>query len=199
MEARYRKEYSLEEYHRRFIPEPAKAPVSGSAKATYETSGFWILCASVRQGTGGDLERLWNEFPEYDCATIIPSPSEFALQLGKDFGSQYVEDAIRTDVIGIVRQARIAQAFVEARAPAPKVVVDVRHGQVVYDDNPADLIERYPPQFQGMVLPFVKRRIFAGQEEYRFTVSLGGEPKRRRICVDVSVELRSLVHTSPRT
>ena len=198
MEARYQKEYSLEEYHRRFIPELANAPVTGSAKATYETSGLWILSTSVRPETGGDLERLWNEFQEYDYATIIPSPSEFALQLGKDFGSQYGEGAIRTNVIGIVRQARIAQAFVEAGAPAPEVVVDVRHGQVVYDDNPADLIELYPPQFQGMVLPFVKRKVFEGQEEYRFTVSLGGEPKRQRICVDVSDELRSLAHTSLR-
>ena len=104
MEARYQKEYDLKDYHRKFIPELANAPVSGSARLTYGTRGFWILCTSVKPEKGGDLERLWNEFREYDCATIIPSPSEFALQLGKDFGRQRGGDPIRTNAAQIVRQ-----------------------------------------------------------------------------------------------
>lgn len=198
MEARYEKKYSLEEFHSKFRPELANAPVPGSARLTYGTSGFWILCTSVEPDSSRDYERLWKAFPQYDCAIIIANPSEFALQLGKDFGSQYGEDAIHTNAIGILRQAKIAQPFIETGAPVPDAVVTVRHGQVVYDDEPASIIERYPPQFQGMVLPFVKRRTFADQKEYRFTVSLGGEPKRQRICVGVSDELRSLVHSRPR-
>ena len=76
-------------------------------------------------------------------------------------------------------------------------MVDVRHGQVVYSDETADLIESYPSHFQGMVLPFVKRTKFAGEKEYRFTVSLGSELKRQRVCVDVSEELRKLVAPYP--
>ena len=88
--------------------------------------------------------------------------------------------------------AKIAHRFIEAGAPAPEAVVVVRHGRVVYVDEAADLIERYPPELQSTVLPFVKRTRFAGQKEYRFTVSLGGELKRQRVCVDVSDELRDL-------
>ena len=193
MEARYQKRYELDEFHRRFAPAPVNAPVTGSAELTYGTGGFWPLCTSVEPETSRDFERLQKEFSEYDCATTISDPSALALQLGKDFGSRHGEEAVPANAYGILRLAKIARGFLGAGVPVPEAVVDVRHGQVVYSDEAADLIESYPSQVQGMVLPFVKRTKFAGEKEYRFTVSLGGEPKKQRVCVDVSEELRSLV------
>ena len=198
MEARFQKELELKEFHRRFVPQLTNAPVAGSARLTYRTDGFWILCTSLEPETSCGFERLRSEFPEYDCATIIPDPSRFALQLGRDFGNQHGEDAILANAIAILRMAKIAHGFIEAGAPVPEVVVVVRHGRVVYVDEAADLIERYPPELQSTVLPFVKLPRFSDQKEYRCTVSLGGEPKRQRICVGVSDELRSLVHSRPR-
>ena len=192
MEARFQKELDLKEFHRRFAPQLTDAPVIGSARLTYGTDGCWILCTSLEPETSRGFERLWSEFPEYDCATIIPDPSRFALQLGRDFGNQHGEDAIRANGITILRMEKIAHAFIEAGVPVPEAVVVVRHGLVVYVDEAADLIERYPPEVQSTVLPFVKRPLFADQNEYRFTVSLGGEPKRQRVCVDVSDEMRGL-------
>ncbi len=193
MEARFQKELDLKEFHRRFAPQLTDAPVIGSARLTYGTDGCWILCTSLEPQRSRGFERLWSEFPEYDCATIVPDPSRFALQLGRDFGNQHGEDAIRANVITILRMAKIAHGFIEAGAPVPEAVVVVRHGQVVYVDEAADLIERYPPEPQSTVIPFIKRPQFADQNEYRFTVSLGGEPKRERVCVDVSDELRGLI------
>ena len=192
MEARFQKEFELKEFHRRFVPQLTNAPVTGSARLTCGTDGSWILCTSLEPETSIGFEKLWSEFPEYDCATIIPDPSGFALQLGWEFGNQHGEDTIRVDAISILRVAKIAHRFIEAGAPAPEAVVVVRHGRVIYVDEFADLIERYPPELQSAVLPFAKRRGFADQQEYRFTVPLGGEPKRQRISVDVSDELRDL-------
>ena len=192
MEARFQKALEIKEFHRRFVPQLTNAPVTGSARLIYGTDGFWILCTSLEPEASIGFERLWGEFPEYDCATIIPDPSGFALQLGRDFGNQHGEDAIRVDAIAILRLAKIAHSFIEAGTPAPEAVVVVRHGRVVYVDEAADLIERYPSELQSTVLPFVKRTRFADQKEYRFTVSLGGDPKRQRVWVDVSDELRDL-------
>lgn len=193
MEARYQKRYDLDAIHRRFAPALVNSSLSGSAQLTYGTGGFWILCTSVEPETSQDFERLRREFAQYDCATIIPDPSEFALQLGKDFEQQHGDEAVRSDAVAILRLAKIAQGFIKAGAPVPEAVVYVRHGHVVYSDEPADIIECYPERFRSVVLPFVKRTKFAEEKEYRFTVSLGGEPKRQRIWVDVSDKLRCLV------
>ena len=193
MEALFQKELELKKYHHRFVPQLTNAPLTGSARLTYSTNGFWIPCTSLGPEINIGFERLWSEFPEYDCATIIPDPSGFALQLGRDFGNQYGDGSIRVDAVAILRAAKIVHPFIEAGAPAPEDVVVVRHGRVAYVDKAVELIERYPPELQSTVLPFVKRTGFVEQKEYRFTVSLGGEPKRQRICVDVSNELRGLV------
>jgi len=193
MEARYQKRYDLGEFHRRFAPAMADVPVSGSAQLTYGTARFWMLCTSVEPDTSQDFESLRREFPKYNQATMIPEPSKFALQLGKDFGRRHGQEAVRSDGMAILRLSDFARALIDAGAPVPTAVVDVRHGHVVYSDEPADIIERYPVQFRGMALPFVKRTKFAGEKEYRFTVSVGGEPKRQRVCIEVSDKLRCLV------
>ncbi len=189
----YQKQHDFSEFHRRFVPALADAQVPGSVQVTYGVDGFWMLCTSVEPGTSAAFERLRRDFAAYDCATVIPDPSEFALQLGKDFGLRHGEDAVRSDAMAMVHLATIAAGFRKAGAPVPETVVDVRHGQVVYSGEPSEVVERYPEHYRAMVLPFVKRMKFAGEREYRFTVSLGSEPKRQRICVEVSDKLRRLV------
>ena len=193
MQARYKRQYDIDEFHRKFVPSLADAQVSGSAQVTYDIGGFWMLCTSVEPGTNAEFERLRKEFVEYDCATVILDPSEFALQFGKDFGLRHGEEAVRSDAMAMVHLAKIAVGFIKAGVPVPEAVVDVRHGQVVYSDKPSVVVERYPQRYRGMTLPFVKRMKFAGEREYRFTLSLGSEPKRQRISVDVSDNLRCLV------
>jgi len=198
MEARYKKGYGIDEFHHEFVPSLAAAQVSGSAQVTYEIGDFWMLCTSVEPSTGAEFKMLRREFAKYDCATIIPYPSDFALQLGKDFGRQHGEEAVRRDGLAILHVAKIAIGFLKAGAPVPETVVDIHHGQVVYSDEPSEVVECYPERFRGLVLPFVKRRKFEGEREYRFTVSLGSEPKRQRICVDLSDNLRGLVAPYPK-
>lgn len=186
MEARHQKNYDIDEFHRRFASELADGRVSGSVQLTCGNGGLRMLCTSVEPGTGAEFETLRKELAVYDCATVIPDPSEFTLPLVKDFGLQHGEEAVRSNAMAMVHLARIAVGFIKAGAPVPEAVVDVRHGQVVYSDEPSEVLERYPQHNRAMVLPFVKRMKFAGEREYRFTLSLGSEPKRQRIAKEAT-------------
>ncbi len=42
------------------------------------------------------------------------------------------------------------------------------------------------------MIPFVKRRTYAGQQEYRFVVEVIGEPKEMEFLMEITDELRSL-------
>ena len=141
------------EFHRRFVPALVDTPVTGSAKATYGIGGFWMLCTSVEPRTGAEFERLQGEFADYDCATVIPGTSEFALQLGKVFGLRHGEEAVRSDAVAMVRLAKMSVGLIKAGAPIPEAVVDVRHGPVVYSDEPSQVLERYAERYRAMVLP----------------------------------------------
>ena len=45
---------------------------------------------------------------------------------------------------------------------------------------------------RAMVMPFVKRDQFSHQKEYRFTVSIRGEPKEPKFFLPISTGLRHL-------
>ena len=73
-----------------------------------------------------------------------------------------------------------------------KTIITVHHGPVIYDDQPATVINCIPELQRGRALPFFKGTRFAGQREYRFVVLAGGEPNDEKLCVPVSHELRDL-------
>lgn len=61
---------------------------SVTAMVTWARSDFLMLYTpGAPEGPG--LGGLRKQFPAYDCATLIPDPSAFALQLDKDIGKQF--------------------------------------------------------------------------------------------------------------
>ena len=111
-----------------------------------------------------DETRRASVCPDYDAATLVEDPSRFARQLGSDFGNS------------------VQSSDVKAPGPTwwmtmPQVFVD--HGPVVYTESSSVVIERFPSESRELIMPFVKRRRFADQREYRFVISiLGlGDPK----------------------
>ena len=119
--------------------------------------------------------------PGYDAATLIAEPSQFAKQLGIDFGN-----ALRPDDLehpGPTWWALLRQVFVD-------------HGPVVYTESPSDVIETFPRPSWGHVAPFVKRTHFSGQKEYRFVISVGGlgGPKESGLDLVATEKLRALAH-----
>ena len=68
----------------------------------------------------------------------------------------------------------------------------VTHGPVAYTDDAEPLIEPVPLLHRGAAVPFVKRLGYAHQREYRFTVSVIGEPDQETLLVPTTPELREL-------
>lgn len=66
-------------------------------------SDFLMFRTSVAP-EGSGLDDLRSRFPDYDCATLIPDPSAFAMQLGKDFGRQLNMKNLRLNAFDTKRQ-----------------------------------------------------------------------------------------------
>ena len=165
---------------------------SGIAEMTYRSEPSWMFCGSIRPETDWELEGMCRElrrahFPDYDCVTTISNPSEFARQLGIDVGS------VNHASVKLNQLEYWKRQLLRLRRDPFRRVVFVHHGPVIYRDTPYSFIERFSENERGLVAQFVKRTKFAGQREYRFIVSIGGEPTDQALLLDVSDALRSLV------
>ena len=179
-------------------PEPGFEHVS--TKVTWATTDFLMFCASViSEGRG--LEDLLSEFPDYDCATIIPDPSAFAMQLGKEVGRQFDRENVRLNGVDRIKQMMLPPVEITTQGCVIRkrldTVIQVSHGPVIYCDPPEDIINRFPLGVRGAVVPFVKRAEFAGQREYRFVLNIIGEPEEAELLMEITDELRSLCYPRP--
>ena len=124
-----------------------------SIHATYK-GDCWIFCTSVAPTSAMGIKRLRSRIcPDYDGSTLIEDPSSFAKQLGVDFGNAFNE--------GYVKHPRPGRWMFT-------LLVFVDHGPVVYADSTSAIIEEFPMESRKLVTPFVKRKEFSYQEEYRF-------------------------------
>ena len=156
----------------------------GSVELTFTVDDFWMFCTSAKPKTDWELRKMLKE-SGYDCATTIANPSEFAKELGAAFAAHSRWSDV--SLSGLDEVSR--------RLRPPEIgdkVVWVYHGPVVYQRNPAEMIEAFPEDNRGVVAPFVKREKFSHQREYRFTVLINGEPKEPTFSLPISTELRHL-------
>ncbi len=145
----------------------------------------WMFCTSIvpKLKTSREMEELRDSLDvSYDCWTSITNPSEFAKQLGIDFGNSFKPNLVYH--------------------PGPAwwqlcPFVYVKHGPVIYTDQIPKEIERFPKEMHGTVTPFIKRSKFSNQKEYRFVISLLGNarPKEEILLLNVTGELRRLTRT----
>ena len=73
-------------------------------------------------------------------------------------------------------------------------MVWVRHGAVCYSDDPTELVESFPTNHRAAVVPFIKRRRYAWQQEYRFSVSTNGQATENEWFLPIPPRLRRLAH-----
>ena len=167
-----------------------------SLTVTWARPDFLMFCTSeFRQGRS--FEELQSQFPDYDCATLIPDPSAFAMQLGRDVGAKYDVKDVQLSNFDRIKQmmpscAEITMDDRLLQRGLVDAVVWVSHGPVTYGDPPEEIVRRFPTARRARVVPFVKRGKFAGQHEYRFVVEVMGEPKVKTFLMEVSDELRRL-------
>ncbi|MXZ90083.1 MAG: hypothetical protein F4W95_15325 [Chloroflexi bacterium] len=178
-EATFRRETDFATFQR----EAGQIPISGARHIQLTLTHrkeCWVLCTAMAPWSVTRLDGMRaNVCRGYDAATLIEDPSEFARQLGIDFGN-----ALRTS--DLESPGPIWWTF------RPEVFVD--HGPVVYTASPSDVIQRFPQASWELVTPFVKRAHFSHQKEYRFVVSIGGrgDPRQKSLDLSITEELRAL-------
>ena len=156
----------------------------GSVALAFTVDDFWMFCTAAKPKTDWELRQMLKE-SGYDCATTIANPAEFAKELGAAFAAHSRWSDV--SLSGLDEVSR--------RLRPPEIgdkVVWVYHGPVVYQRNPAEMIEAFPEHTRGVVVPFVKREKFSHQREYRFTVLINGKPKEPTFSLPISTELRHL-------
>lgn len=81
----------------------------------------------------------------------------------------------------------------EIRGRSPELrdtIVWVRHGPVHHYDDASEPIESFPARHRAAAVPFVKRRRYGWQREYRFTVSINGRAGDDRFLLPISAGTR---------
>ena len=170
------------------------------SSVTWAVPDFLMFCTSVVPA-GGGVGSLRSEFPDRECATFISDPSAFAMLLGKHVGEQFDTENVRLNEFDMIRRMMLTQAEITTHGRLLQkgldAIVLVSHGHVTYCDPPESVINRFPIESRGEVVPFVKRCKFAAQREYRFVVDVIGEPKETEFLMEITDELRSLADTYP--
>ena len=152
--------------------------------------GFWIFCASVRPPSSWRLEQLRRRFGA-ERVTTIADPSAFARELGAAFATQ-------VQWPGIELSFEHKQAA-ELRPPEfGDRIVWIQHGPVCYFDDPAELVKSFPNVHRGAVVPFIKRRMYEWQQEYRLTVGVNGRATENEWFLPITPKLRRLAQPGKR-
>lgn len=178
-EAIFRRDTDMDAFQR----EAGQTPISGAHNVQLgltHTRECWVLSTSNAQTSPAGMERMRSTIcRDYDATTLIADKSQFAKQLGVDFGN-----AFRSSDLKVPDQTWWLLS--------PTVIVD--HGSVTYSESPSGVIGQFPRESWGLVTPFVKRTQFSGQKEYRFVVSVSGSgaPKESYMDLPITEELRAL-------
>ena len=157
-------------------------PLTGHV--VYGVDGFWMFCTSIRPDSPWELGLLRRRFGA-ECSTTIQDPSAFARELGSAFAAHSTWSDVELSAVDMV--------MIRTRPPAlGDKVVRVSHGPVHYADHAAELIDSFPTAHRTAVVPFVKRRTYAWQEEYRFTVSINGRARENELLIPIPESVRRL-------
>ena len=171
--------YSLEAFKKNISGPPLYAGNSSvSLKLTWARKGFWMYCTSINSNMKYKRTKEMRSFsPNYDFITKIEKPSEFAKQLGRDVGKHIsLHDNLKCDSPGlyIITSASKKEFIAKHGVGIGKHLIFVNHGPVIYLDE--DKIQKFmnniPNVEDGSIIPFVKRKEYKNQQEYRFVVSV---------------------------
>lgn len=173
-----------------------------STEVAWARPDFLMFCTSIVPDALA-LRELQRGLSDYDCATLIPDPAAFAMQLGKDIGKQFDMETVRPHGFDLIKRMMLSEAKITTEdrliQKGLDTVVLVAHGPVTYCDPPERIINRFPIERRGEVVPFVKRSRFAYQREYRFVFDIIGEPKEKEFFIKITDQLRNLACPYPGT
>ena len=166
-----------------------------SVKITWARDDFWLYCVSIDPIISYKRKKQMEHLsPNYDFMTKIEKPSEFAKQLGRDVGKQIEFDRdLKCDNFGLHILASFSRKQNEFLGDS---LIAVDHGPVIYldDDKIERLLNNYSEERSGSIVPFVKRKKYKEQQEYRFVVSVQfHSPNKDTFNLKVSDAFRNLM------
>lgn len=163
----------MEDTKNRFRSSFSGAANNIKLKMTWAISTAFIYCTSITPETNFD-RKLQEEYisPDYDFATRIVCPSGFASELGYQFGKQIDWNMdLKADPPGmhlIASHLRTWSIFLG------EYLIFVDHGPVLYltEEEIETVMNRQHNTGYDQILPFVKRKKYEGQQEYRFVINI---------------------------
>ena len=193
--------HSMETFKKNIAGPPLYAGNSSiSLKYTWARKDFWMYCASIDPNTNYErIEQMENLSPSYDFITKIESPSEFGKQLGRDVGKHInSHNNLKCDHPGwhIITSATKKEFIAKHGVGIGEHLIFVNHGPVIYldEDEIQEFMNNIPNVEGGSIIPFVKRKKYENQQEYRFVVSVQWHsPKEDILDLQVSDDLRKLM------
>lgn len=162
----------------------------------WRTDNFWMYCASIDPRIDYHRRRQMNDLSmNYNFGTKIDSASRFAEQLGRDIGRQV---NAKEDLICNNESLYIIADFMKFNnCNLGDHIIFVDHGPVKYTNRIQEHVLSFPEEHRGSIIPFIKREIYAKQQEYRFCVSFQyHSPQRECFHFKVSDDLRNLMQPS---
>ena len=139
----------------------------------WASDNVFIYCTSITPETSYD-RKLQKEYisPDYEFATHIVRPSCFATELGYQFGKQIDwKMDLKAGPPGmhvLAARARTRTNFLG------EYLIFVDHGSVLYLTEEEIETVMNPQHNSGYdrILPFLKRKKYEGQQEYRFVIDV---------------------------
>jgi len=154
-----------------------------SVEGLFGADDFWLYCTSIAPSSDAELEELRDRFAA-EATTVIHAPSAFARELGSGVALNVRPEELKPDPLGWLKRRLLP--------PDISNVVHVHHGPVHYTDNAEEVLDAVPGTERATLLPFIKRRSYSWQREYRFTVSVIGSPTEDTYRVPIGPSLRAL-------
>ena len=174
-------------------------------------SESWMYCTSIDPVLSNHRSKQMQTLSRgYDFMTRISQPSAFAEQLGCDVGQQIdlgrdfkyrpagkweFTDAFR-ETWGTISSMSKDQSLGGQRRKRVDFLVSVNHGPVIYleEDEIKKTINNVPDDHGGAIVPFLKRKKYKEQREYRFVIRVRyHSPNKDNFYLNVSDKLRKLM------
>ena len=169
---------------------------NSSVSLKWAHKGFWMYCTSINTNMNHKrTERMESLSSDYDFITKIEKPSEFAKQLGRDVGKHIsIHKNLKCDYPDFhIRKKRI---IAKHGVGIGEHLIFVNHGPIIYldEDKIQEFMNNIPNVEGGSIIPFVKRKKYENQQEYRFVVSVQWHsPTEDILDLQVSDDLRKLM------
>lgn len=166
-----------------------------SVKITLARNDFLMYCTSIAPHTNYMRKKQIKTLPEnYNFMTKIEDTSEFAKQLGREVGKYFnFHNNLKCDLPGL---HLITSALKKQDAVIGEHLIFVNHGPVIYlnEDKIVELMNSVPEGDSGNYIPFVKRKKYEDQQEYRFIVDFQlHSPNKDYFDLQISDGLRNLM------